>query len=131
PVGSLTSFTLAVHDASELDAWMTEKHFAVPKAVGPWADRYARMDFQFVALKYTHDADAGSKGTTSQTVRITFPTPQIYFPYSEPVKAKLSKRLVATWVIGTTLVLPVARLEEKKGIAQPWRSGTHYTTSHD
>ncbi len=129
PMGSFTSFTLAVHDASELGAWLKEHDFTAPKAIEPWADRYARMGFSFVALKYNPATDAGVKGMTSETVRVSFPTPQVFFPYSEPVPAKLAKRLVAAWVIAAAPLRPIAR--EQAHIAQPWRSGQRFTATHD
>ena len=87
-----------------------------------WLDRYAKLDFFFVALRY----DGGGKGTSkvlSKTLRISFDTPNPYYPYFEPTGVpKDDSRKLVVRVASDMPFVPLARREEGGSAAERARA---------
>jgi hypothetical protein len=140
-IGSFTATVLAAGDRASVDAFVDAQHLALPAVSRAWVERYARMGFSFVGLRYDPvppngdggdgDGDGGggarAQRMTSATVRLSFATPVAYVPYSEPVSSPAHRRNLAAWVVSTEPLRPVARLE--RSIAQPWKRGVRYAAT--
>jgi hypothetical protein len=73
---------LEATDADELSKWLDKHQYDFSPALKEWAKHYIDAKWLITAFK----VDKGSDGKTIATkaVRMTFKTPQPYFPYREP-----------------------------------------------
>lgn len=128
-VGKFTAFVLSATDAKALEKWLADHRFQVPAASKAWLDHYVALGFFYVAFRYDAPKKEGERGLTSETVRISFPTPHPYYPYLEPAGARASStRLLSIWFASDQPMLPVAA-RTRLGQTQhwrPWRAGDRY-----
>jgi uncharacterized protein (TIGR03382 family) len=124
-IGSFTAFVLAAREKDALDKWLNENQFQTTKATREWLAPYVDLGFYYVAFRYDAPKKAGEDGMTSETVRISFETPHVFYPYSEPLLDKQpAQRLFAMWLVSPAPLVPVARHDE--AFARPWSEGMEY-----
>ena len=131
-VGSFAAFVLQATDGKSLRSWLDRNKLVTTPASEAWLDRYVKLDFYFVALRFEPslfaEKRAGRTGTPAETLRITFETPVPYYPYQEPDRDDLTKdRALALWLVtnGKPKV-PVALAREGDSLSyrRPFREGT-------
>jgi hypothetical protein len=132
PLGSFAAYVLQATDGNAMKGWLDRNHFTTTPASAAWLERYVKLGFYFVALRYDpglHRAKVEREGrnTSAETLRISFATPAPYFPYREPDRDDLGKdRALALWLVtkGKPRV-PVALVQEGDSLAyrRPWREG--------
>jgi hypothetical protein len=127
-VGSFTAFVLDATDGAAMQAWLDENGFRVEEGMTPWLDYYARLSFTYVAFRYDHPPAGQADGMVSETVRLTFATPQPFYPYREPVldHEPVSSRLLAVWLATSEAMTPVACRRDRAGALAwevPWQRG--------
>ncbi len=133
-VGSFQTFVLSADDPAALSSWLAKNDFASTPAGDAWTAHYVKLGFTFVAMKHKPPVGAKSEArVTSETVRISFPTPVPYYPYREPERAAQQAalarepRVLAVWLVtsGEDRV-PVALGSQggKAAWVRPWFEGS-------
>ena len=117
-VGSFTAFVLAADDVKGLASWLAGNGLTSTPEADAWLAHYVRMKFYYVAMRYDPPAQAGSHkvdaSVRSETIRISFPTPALYYPYFEPRRPPLPAgesvpaRLLELWVVSPARVTPIS-----------------------
>lgn len=141
-VGSFRATTLAASQPKALTAWLKQRGFEqVPeKALAS----YVKLGFYYLAMEYKPppkrpgavDPLAGLVGSggvlgmaplvEAETIRISFSTPNPFFPYSEPsgsLTPGRGQRAFEAWVVSTAPFRPLAALRpssSKSGVVVPW-----------
>lgn len=129
-VGSFTVAVLQADEAGALEQWLSGHGFVVGEHARPWLARYTKQGFHFAAFRYAKAAQ-GSGGMISETVRISFSTPQPFYPYREPPRRSdpssgpEEERLLRVWFIAPEPMLPVALRTEagQRMFLRPWVEG--------
>ena len=124
-VGSFTAFTLAATDAGALAAWLKDNDLVNTPETDRWLAHYVRMGFFYVALRYDPPANARARKhapIAAETLRISFDAPIAYYPYFEPETPRDEKtpRLLELWYVGSSAVVPVARLADADDRPPRW-----------
>lgn len=133
-VGSFTAAVLQATDAGALGRWLKDNRFSSTRSSETWLERYTRLGFTFVAFRYEKPAAGAPGEMKSETVRISFATPQPYYPYSEPdldPSQEKASRLLRVWLISPSPYRPVAAHDEPGGrmFHRPWREGWRRDTA--
>ena len=130
-VGRFTAFVLAASDAAGLKGWLAQNGFVTTPETEVWLAHYVKLGFFYVAMRY--EPSPGDKGKTkAETVRISFDSPQPYYPYLEPNQPAgkapgKSPRLLDIWLVSTRDFVPVAsRAGEKTDRVRPFLDGSRY-----
>lgn len=125
-VGSGKATVLKASDAGSLLGWLKENKLETTPSSAKWIERYVTLGFHFVAFRYEAPKD-DKKPMTAETVRISFATPQAYYPYREPdAGATATERLLYVWMIASSPLRPVAAHREETGqvvYKRPWEEG--------
>jgi Uncharacterized protein conserved in bacteria (DUF2330) len=130
-VGSFTAFVLAATDGQALDQWLKDNDITRPGNAVPWLQHFVDLKFYFTALRYeptkTEGPDAGDMA--SETVRLTFKTPEAYYPYLEPAQSGPPPpgRDLRIWTISQEKLVPVAY---RSVPGQPIRWASAWTAGH-
>jgi len=134
-VGRFTAFVLAASDAAGLKGWLAQNGFVTTPETEVWLAHYVKLGFFYVAMRY--EPSPGDKGKTkAETVRISFDSPQPYYPYLEPDppagKAPGKKpRLLDIWLVSTRDFVPVtSRSGAKPDRVRPFLDGSRYNAKN-
>jgi hypothetical protein len=135
-IGKLTAFVLEASNAAGLDAWLKQNGFTTTTESGAWLDRQVKQGFHFVALRYDAPAKNTRGGMTSETLRISFQTPEPYYPYLEPDHPDdEASRMLLLWYVGRQPRTPVSAVSLAPPDAdattwkRPWLEGHRYHQS--
>lgn len=133
-VGDFTSFVLAATDGKALGDWLKKNQFRASEAGQRWIDRYVKLGFFFVALRYEGKKQkaADGEGLVSRTVRLSFDTALPYYPYHEPDDAPEQRgRELQVWLVTQGLHQPLAPHVNggEVSIHRAWSEGTRYDAS--
>jgi hypothetical protein len=133
-VGDFTSFVLAATDGKALGDWLKKNQFRASEAGQRWIDRYVKLGFFFVALRYEGKKQkaADGEGLVSRTVRLSFDTALPYYPYHEPDDAPEQRgRELQVWLVTQGLHQPLAPHVSggEVSIHRAWSEGTRYDAS--
>lgn len=127
-VGSFTAFVLAASDAPALKQWLDKNQFTTRPSSEAWLAHYVRLGFHYVAFRY--EPEGGAKHVlAAETVRISFKTPQPFYPYLEPEPDAASpappERALALWFVSQQPMTPIAAVRTSEGVRwkKPWREG--------
>lgn len=130
-VGSFAAFVLQATDGKSLRGWLDRNKLVTAPASEAWLDRYVKLNFYFVALRFEPSLFAAKRdprgSTPAETLRITFETPVPYYPYQEPDRDDLTDgRALALWLVtnGKPKV-PVALVRDGDSLSyrRPFREG--------
>lgn len=127
-VGDFTAFILTATDKGALGAWLDKHGFKSSEAGRDWMERYVRLGFHFVALRYDGTPNADEE-MTSRTLRISFESELPYYPYREPADAPEQKnRELSLWVVSDALVVPYAGVTHQAEwrLRRPFSEGERY-----
>lgn len=126
-IGDFQSFVLAATDAKALGDWLKKNQFKASPAGQKWIERYVKLGFFFVALRYEgrkQKADEG-QALVSRAVRFSFDSPLPYYPYEEPEDAPEQRgRELQVWLVTQGFHVPLAPVAGK--IRRPWSEGVRY-----
>jgi hypothetical protein len=131
-VGSFAAYVLQATDGKAMKGWLERNRFQTTPASEAWLERYVKLNFYFVALRFDpgffRDRVAPHvRRARSETLRITFATAVPFYPYQEPEREDLPPaRAIALWLFtrGKPRV-PVALAQEGDTLSyrRPWREG--------
>jgi hypothetical protein len=128
-IGRFSVAVLKGADPDALGGWLKEQKFSSSRVSRAWLSVYARLGFHFVAFRHEKPAREDPSEMLSETVRISFPTPQPYYPYREPDPpeggvASLDRGL-RVWLISPSPYRPVAVHDEEgqRFFKRPWEEG--------
>ncbi|MFO0678986.1 MAG: DUF2330 domain-containing protein [Polyangiaceae bacterium] len=141
-VGSFTAFTIAADDAAAFRRWLDTNQFETSPESERWLAHYVDLRFTYVALRFdgrpmgdattggANGAKVSAVGTTSETLRISFPTDVPFYPYLEPTApAADAPRVLAVWFVSDRARTPVALAPGPASDVpwkRPWREGKRY-----
>lgn len=130
-VGDFTSFVLAATDAKALADWLKKNKFRASEAGQKWIERYVKLGFFFVALRYEgKKVKLGEEQElVSRSLRLSFDTPLPYYPYEEPADAPdQSGRELQVWLVTQGVHVPLAPVVRggRVEIRRPWSEGVRY-----
>lgn len=136
PLGSFAAYVLQASDGKAMKGWLDRNQFSTTPASEAWLDRYSRLGFHFVALRFDpglHRAKNEREGThrgpgpIAETLRISFDTPVPFYPYREPDRDDLARdRAFALWLVTRGKPkIPVALVKEGDSLfyKRPWQEG--------
>jgi MYXO-CTERM domain-containing protein len=130
-VGSFTAFVLSATDGKALDQWLKDNDISRPGNAVPWLQHFVDLKFYFTAFRYElPSADGGNADTMmSETVRLSFQSPEAYYPYLEPAQGAVEPpaRDLRVWTISQTKLVPVA---QRSVPGRPVRWGSAWTAGH-
>ena len=130
-IGSFSATVLTAKSAEGLTDWLRDNELETSKAQTSWFERYIRMKFHFVAMRY-NPADYSNGTLRAEAYRVSFRTPLPYYPYAEPVGGNgplLKPRSLTAWLIAPRLYTPVCLrtgADGKLDWVRAWREGRSY-----
>jgi len=103
-VAGYDAVVLAADDVPDLNRWLKKHGYVSSPALMAWLAPYVAARWKITAFKIAK-ADSGSTQVSSSAVRMSFATPQPFFPYREPQSQSSRKntgyRLLRVFMIGT------------------------------
>ncbi|MEZ4295241.1 MAG: DUF2330 domain-containing protein [Polyangiaceae bacterium] len=133
-IGSFTAFVLSATDAKALDQWFTENEIARPPNAVEWLAHFVDKKFFLTAFRYEPPEAAGGE-IEAETVRLSFKTPDAYYPYIEPLRSDVGpNRHLAVWTVAESPLVPAALFAPKVGGVRwdhAWSEGMEYKVSRD
>ncbi len=130
-VGSFSATVLSAESASGLTDWLRANKLETSSAATQWLERYVRLKFHFVAMRYNPAADANGS-LRAEAYRLSFRTPIPYYPYAEPLAGEsplLKPRSLTTWLVAPRRYTPVCLRSSTGGKLtwiRAWREGRTY-----
>ena len=133
-IGDFTSFVLAATDAKALADWLKKNQFRASEAGQNWIERYVKLGFFFVALRYEGKKakPADADGLISRSVRLSFDSGLPYYPYQEPGDAPEQQgRELQVWLVTQGWHQPLAPVVNGGSVSihRPWSEGVRYEVS--
>lgn len=130
-VGDFTSFVIAATSGKALGDWLKKNQFRASEGGQRWIDRYVKLGFFFVALRYEgkKQKPGEGEGLVSRTVRLSFDTALPYYPYHEPDDAPEQRgRELQVWLVTQGVHQPLAPHVSggAVNIVRPWSEGLRY-----
>jgi hypothetical protein len=89
-IGLFKAQVLTSTDAASLQAWLEEQGFSMGPGASAYLAHYTGGDWHWVALSYSGPGpgegaqDGTIENIASQTFRLSFATPEAFYPYREP-----------------------------------------------
>jgi hypothetical protein len=120
-VAGMDAVVLEAASTKALRDWLTAREFDFRPELESWVEPYVAERFKIVAFKYARDTSDQRIG--ARAVRLSFRTPEPFFPYREPRDAeRLVPALFRLYVIAHTSV------EGLLGEARsPWTAQVRYS----
>jgi hypothetical protein len=134
-VGSFSATVLTAESASGLTDWLRANELLTSSAASQWLERYVRMKFHFVAMRYNPAASANGS-LRAEAYRLSFRTPLPYYPYAEPLAGDsplLKPRSLTTWLLAPRRYTPVclrSSADGKPTWVRAWREGRTYADTN-
>jgi hypothetical protein len=95
-VGLFKAQVLTASDAGELQTWLEAQGFSMGAGASEYLTHYTGGSWHWVALSYVSEASGSAspegprQDVASQTFRLSFDTPEAFYPYREPKRPELS-----------------------------------------
>jgi len=128
-VGSFTVAVLRSDDAGALGGWLKQNGFTSSKVSDQWLAGYTALNFFFAAFRYEKQGKDQGSEMKSESVRISFSTPQPYYPYREPDPPQYApNRALRVWLVAPSPHRPVAVHDDEglKMFKHPWEEGYRF-----
>jgi hypothetical protein len=86
-VGDYQATVLRADDSSALLGWLMQHGFALNREEKTWLEPYIQKKWKITAFELSGKPNS-YRGITSRAIRMSFASPQPFFPYSEPHKPR-------------------------------------------
>jgi hypothetical protein len=128
-VGDYQATILRADARSALLEWLRQHGFALNQEEKAWLEPYIQKKWKITAFELS-GKPRSYQGITSRAIRMSFASPQPFFPYSEPHKPR-PKSGYYSWRTLSVAILSDERMDGKLMQGMDWPTQLRYAGSSD